>query len=183
MNKIKSFVIAASAVLLFTTSANACLAACKEKKRDEAYSKQLSAATLQTIVDNALPQKAVDPELGEPYQVYPIDVKPFQDDSFVPWKQLQGALQPFYVMSGYFQIGLELVPLSDIGNEHLVPDGGTAGDRGSVRHSGSDSAVSHLQGSDRFGDCRQRGSPSVQRLEIRDNVLLIIHFHASSILI
>ena len=56
MNKIKSFVVAASAVLLFTTSANACLAACKEKKRDEAYSKQLSAATLQTVIDNALPQ-------------------------------------------------------------------------------------------------------------------------------
>ena len=80
MNKLKSFVVAASAVLLFTTSANACLAACKEKKRDEAYSKQLSAATLQTIVDNALPQKAVDPELGEPYQVYPIDVKPYDKD-------------------------------------------------------------------------------------------------------
>ena len=77
MNKLKSFVVAASAVLLFTTSANACLAACKEKKRDEAYSKQLSAATLQTVIDNALPLKAVDPELGEPYQVYPIDVKPY----------------------------------------------------------------------------------------------------------
>ena len=80
MNKIKSFVIAASAVFCFTTSANACLAACKEKKRDEAYSKQLSAATLQTIIDNALPLKAVDPELGEPYQVYPIDVKPYDKD-------------------------------------------------------------------------------------------------------
>ena len=80
MNKLKSFVVAASAVLLFTTSANACLAACKEKKRDEAYSKQLSAATLQTIIDNALPQKVVDPELGEPYQVYPIDVKPYDKD-------------------------------------------------------------------------------------------------------
>ena len=80
MNKLKSFVVAASAVLLFTTSANACLAACKEKKRDEAYSKQLSAATLQTIIDNALPQKSVDLELGEPYQVYPIDVKPYDKD-------------------------------------------------------------------------------------------------------
>ena len=80
MNKLKSFVVAVSAVLLFTTSANACLAACKEKKWDEAYSKQLSAATLQTIIDNALPLKAVDPELGEPYQVYPIDVKPYDKD-------------------------------------------------------------------------------------------------------
>ena len=64
----------------FTTSANACLAACKEKKRDEAYSKPLSAATLQTVIDKALPLKTVDPELGEPYQVYPIDVKPYDKD-------------------------------------------------------------------------------------------------------
>ena len=77
MNKIKSFVVAVSAVLLFTTSANACLAACKEKKRDEAYSKPLSAATLQSIIDNSLPQKSVDPELGGPYQVYPIEVNPY----------------------------------------------------------------------------------------------------------
>ena len=76
----KTFLVTVAAVLLFTTSANACLAACKEKKRDEAYSKQLSAATLQTIIDNALPQKSVDPELGEPYQVYPIDVKPYDKD-------------------------------------------------------------------------------------------------------
>ena len=59
------------------TSANACLAACKEKKREEAYSKPLTTATLQTIVGNALPQKSVDPELGAPYAVYPIEVKPY----------------------------------------------------------------------------------------------------------
>ena len=80
MNKAKTILIAVSTVFLFTTSANACLAACKEKKRDEAYSKPLSAATLQTVVDKALPLKAVDPELGEPYQVYPIDVKPYDKD-------------------------------------------------------------------------------------------------------
>ena len=63
--------------LLSATSANACLAACKEKKREEAYSKPLTTATLQTIVGNALPQKSVDPELGAPYAVYPIEVKPY----------------------------------------------------------------------------------------------------------
>lgn len=63
--------------LLSATSANACLAACKEKKRDEAYSKPLTTATLQTIVNNALPQKAVDPELGAPYTIYPIEVNPY----------------------------------------------------------------------------------------------------------
>ena len=80
MNKAKTILIAVSTVFLFTTSANACLAACKEKKRDEAYSKPLSAATLQTVIDKALPLKAVDPELGEPYQIYPIDVKPYDKD-------------------------------------------------------------------------------------------------------
>ena len=80
MNRTKTFLVTVVAVFCFTTSANACLAACKEKKRDEAYSKPLTAATLQTIVDNALPQKSVDPELGEPYQVYPIDVKPYDKD-------------------------------------------------------------------------------------------------------
>ena len=63
--------------LLSATSANACLAACKEKKRDEAYSKPLTIATLQTIVNKAPPQKAVDPELGAPYTIYPIEVKPY----------------------------------------------------------------------------------------------------------
>lgn len=63
--------------LLSATSANACLAACKEKKRDEAYSKPLTTAALQTIVDKSLPQKAVDPELGAPYTVYPIEVNPY----------------------------------------------------------------------------------------------------------
>jgi alpha-beta hydrolase superfamily lysophospholipase len=32
---------------------------------------------LQTIVDNSLPQKAVDPELGAPYAVYPIEVNSY----------------------------------------------------------------------------------------------------------
>lgn len=63
--------------LLSATSANACLAACKEKKREEAYSKPLTTATLQTIVGNALPQKSVDPELSAPYAIYPIEVKPY----------------------------------------------------------------------------------------------------------
>lgn len=63
--------------LLSATSANACLAACKEKKRDEAYSKPLTTSALQTLVDNALPQKSVDPELGAPYTIYPIEVKPY----------------------------------------------------------------------------------------------------------
>ncbi len=63
--------------LLSATSANACLAACKEKKRDEAYSKPLTTSALQTLVDNSLPQKSVDPELGAPYTVYPIEVKPY----------------------------------------------------------------------------------------------------------
>lgn len=63
--------------LLSATSANACLAACKEKKRDEAYSKPLTTSALQTLVDNSLPQKSVDPELGAPYAVYPIEVKPY----------------------------------------------------------------------------------------------------------
>lgn len=80
MNNAKTILIAVSTVFLFTTSANACLAACKEKKRDEAYSKPLTATRLQTIIDKALPQKSVDPELGEPYQVYPIDVKPYDKD-------------------------------------------------------------------------------------------------------
>ena len=77
MNKLKIIAASALAVLISATSANACLAACKEKKRDEAYSKPLTTATLQTIVGNALPQKAVDPELGAPYAVYPIEVKPY----------------------------------------------------------------------------------------------------------
>lgn len=77
MNKLKIIAASALAVLISATSANACLAACKEKKRDEAYSKPLSVATLQTIIGNALPQKATDPELGEPYQVYPIEVNPY----------------------------------------------------------------------------------------------------------
>ena len=77
MNKAKTILIAVSTVLLFTTSANACLAACKEKKRDEAYSKPLSAATLQSVIEKSVPKKAVDQELGEPFQVYPIEVKPY----------------------------------------------------------------------------------------------------------
>lgn len=77
MIKAKTLIAATLVALLSATSANACLAACKEKKRDEAYSKPLTTATLQTIVNNALPQKAVDPELGAPYTVYPIEVKPY----------------------------------------------------------------------------------------------------------
>jgi len=77
MNKTKTLIAATIVALLSATSANACLAACKEKKRDEAYSKPLTTATLQTIVDNSLPQKAVDPELGAPYAVYPIEVNPY----------------------------------------------------------------------------------------------------------
>lgn len=77
MNKLKIIAASALAVLISATSANACLAACKEKKRDEAYSKPLSVATLQTIIGNALPQKTVDPELGAPYQIYPIEVNPY----------------------------------------------------------------------------------------------------------
>ena len=77
MNKVKITVATALAVFVSATSANACLAACKEKKRDEAYSKPLSAATLQVIIDKALPQMAVDPELGAPYQIYPIEVNPY----------------------------------------------------------------------------------------------------------
>jgi alpha-beta hydrolase superfamily lysophospholipase len=77
MNKLKIIAASALAVLISATSANACLAACKEKKRDEAYSKPLSAATLQVIIDKALPQMAVDPELGAPYTIYPIEVNPY----------------------------------------------------------------------------------------------------------
>lgn len=77
MNKLKIIAATALAVLISVTSATACLAACKEKKRDEAYSKPLSAATLQVIIDKALPQMAVDPELGAPYQIYPIEVNPY----------------------------------------------------------------------------------------------------------
>ena len=77
MNSVKNFLISTFAVLISATSANACLAACKEKKRDEAYSKPLTTATLQTIVGNALPKKAVDPELGVPYTIYPIEVNPY----------------------------------------------------------------------------------------------------------
>ena len=77
MNRTKTLIAATLVALLSATSANACLAACKEKKRDEAYSKPLTTATLQTIVNNALPQKAVDPELGAPYTVYPIEVNPY----------------------------------------------------------------------------------------------------------
>ena len=77
MNRTKTLIAATMVALLSATSANACLAACKEKKRDEAYSKPLTTATLQTIVGNALPQKSVDPELGAPYAVYPIEVKPY----------------------------------------------------------------------------------------------------------
>lgn len=76
MNKIKTTLIAVTTVLLFTTSANACLAACKEAKRDELYSKPLSASTLQAITENALANKATDLELGAPYQTYPIETKP-----------------------------------------------------------------------------------------------------------
>ncbi|MBQ3777383.1 MAG: alpha/beta hydrolase [Fibrobacter sp.] len=32
---------------------------------------------MQTLVDNSLPQKSVDPELGAPYTIYPIEVKPY----------------------------------------------------------------------------------------------------------
>ena len=77
MNKLKIIAATALTVLISASSANACLAACKEKKRDEAYSKPLSVATLQTIIGNALPQKTVDPELGAPYQIYPIEVNPY----------------------------------------------------------------------------------------------------------
>jgi alpha-beta hydrolase superfamily lysophospholipase len=77
MNKLKINAATALAVLISATSATACLAACKEKKRDEAYSKPLSAATLQVIIDKALPQMAVDPELGAPYQICPIEVNPY----------------------------------------------------------------------------------------------------------
>ena len=77
MNRTKTLIAATLVALLSATSANACLAACKEKKRDEAYSKPLTTATLQTIVNNALPQKAVDPELGAPYTIYPIEVNPY----------------------------------------------------------------------------------------------------------
>ena len=77
MNKLKIIAATALAVLISATSATACLAACKEKKREEAYSKPLSAATLQVIIDKALPQMAVDPELGAPYRIYPIEVNPY----------------------------------------------------------------------------------------------------------
>ena len=77
MIKAKIIIAATMVTLLSATSANACLAACKEKKREEAYSKPLTTATLQTIVGNALPQKSVDPELGAPYTIYPIEVKPY----------------------------------------------------------------------------------------------------------
>lgn len=76
MNKIKTTLIAATIVLLFATSTHACLAACKEAKRDELYSKPLSASTLQAITENALANKATDLELGAPYQTYPIETKP-----------------------------------------------------------------------------------------------------------
>ena len=77
MIKAKTLIAATLVALLSATSANACLAACKEKKRDEAYSKPLTTSALQTLVDNFLPQKSVDPELGAPYTVYPIEVKPY----------------------------------------------------------------------------------------------------------
>lgn len=77
MIKAKTLIAATLVALLSATSANACLAACKEKKRDEAYSKPLSTTALQTLVDNSLPQKSVDPELGAPYTIYPIEVKPY----------------------------------------------------------------------------------------------------------
>jgi alpha-beta hydrolase superfamily lysophospholipase len=77
MNRTKTLIAATMVALLSATSANACLAACKEKKRDEAYSKPLTTSALQTLVDNSLPQKSVDPELGAPYTVYPIEVKPY----------------------------------------------------------------------------------------------------------
>lgn len=76
MNKIKTTLIAATTVLLFATSTHACLAACKEAKRDELYSKPLSASTLQAITENALANKATDLELEAPYQTYPIETKP-----------------------------------------------------------------------------------------------------------
>ena len=77
MNRTKTLIAATMVALLSATSANACLAACKEKKRDEAYSKPLTTSALQTLVDNSLPQKSVDPELGAPYTVYPIEVNPY----------------------------------------------------------------------------------------------------------
>jgi alpha-beta hydrolase superfamily lysophospholipase len=77
MNRTKTLIAATMVALLSATSANACLAACKEKKRDKAYSKPLTTSALQTLVDNSLPQKSVDPELGAPYTVYPIEVKPY----------------------------------------------------------------------------------------------------------
>ncbi len=77
MIKAKTLIAAILVALLSATSANACLAACKEKKRDEAYSKPLTTTALQTVVDNSLPQKSVDPELGAPYMVYPIEVNPY----------------------------------------------------------------------------------------------------------
>ena len=73
MIKAKIIIAATMVALLSATSANACLAACKEKKRDEAYSKPLTTSALQTLVDNSLPQKSVDPELGAPYTVKPYD--------------------------------------------------------------------------------------------------------------
>lgn len=77
MNRTKTLIAATMVALLSATSANACLAACKEKKRDEAYSKPLTTSALQTLVDNSLPQKSVDPELGAPYTIYPIEVNPY----------------------------------------------------------------------------------------------------------
>jgi len=77
MIKAKILIATTLVALLSATSANACLAACKEKKRDEAYSKPLTTSALQTLVDNSLPQKAVDPELGAPYTIYPIEVNPY----------------------------------------------------------------------------------------------------------
>ncbi|WP_290733709.1 MULTISPECIES: alpha/beta hydrolase [unclassified Fibrobacter] len=77
MIKAKILIAATLVALLSATSANACLAACKEKKRDEAYSRPLTTSALQTLVDNSLTQKSVDPELGAPYTVYPIEVKPY----------------------------------------------------------------------------------------------------------
>jgi alpha-beta hydrolase superfamily lysophospholipase len=76
MNKIKTTLIAATTVLLFATSTHACLAACKEEKRDKLYSAQLSSSELQVITENALANKATDLELGAPYQTYPIETKP-----------------------------------------------------------------------------------------------------------
>lgn len=76
MNKIKTTLIAATTVLLFATSTHACLAACKEEKRDKLYSAQLSSSELQVITENALANKATDLELGAPYTIYPIETKP-----------------------------------------------------------------------------------------------------------